>query len=299
MILFTLSCLLFALTIAGFFRVIWWFNVVDFFRLQYACIAFILFCAAFIQFDYISGFICILTIALNMFRIRHFLPRFSSGGIYQNKDVLSINAFKDNTDLDSLRTLIKGANAQVVLIMEMTDNTQHALRDVLGVYTHKLEVPVRDGFRICLFSKQELQYTKITDIGQGRTPFLDAKTEINGKPYQIFCAHPKPCLNKDWHKERKIYFHEIEKIIAQAEFPTLVLGDFNAVPWEDEFQTFLRRTDLKSTLSGCGYKITWPVFFPLAGIPMDHILISHNQAYSNVNIGPFAGSDHYPISLNL
>jgi len=299
MILELLSLIILIVTAAGFLRAMWWFDVLDFFRLQYACVALLLLCIALYDVDFISASLNILSLILNIYRMRHFMPRLRSSDVSQNKDVLSINAFEKNIDFDSLKDAIHGADPQLLLIMEITDEIEAALRDVLKLYKHKLQTPVRDGFNICLFSKNPLEETEISIHGSDGTPFLQAQTTIHSQPYQVFCAHPKPALSKDWHKQRSIYFDEVAPIIARADLPVLVLGDFNAVPWEDKFQAFLQKTNLKSTLEGYGYKITWPVFFPVMGVPMDHILVTKDQAYSDLNVGPYAGSDHFPISINL
>lgn len=293
------SCILLTLSILGLGRTLWWFSILDFFRLQYACLALLLLCISLFYFDPLAIGCNIASIALNFFRIRHFLPKFSETSIYQNKDILSLNAFKDNANIDELSTVIKGSNPHVMLIMEMTDDKEHALRKVLRLYPHRLETPVRDGFRICLFSKHPLEQTNITYHGPSQTPLLRAQIEMNDELYQFFCAHPRPALNKDWHKARSAYFEEVAPIIARSDLPTIVLGDFNAVPWGIEFQEFLAKTNLQSTLNGWGYNMTWPVFFPFLGIPMDHILISKGEDIKSLHVGPYAGSDHYPVAINL
>lgn len=183
--------------------------------------------------------------------------------------------------------------------MEMTDSVEKKLKSALRSYKHQLRTPVRDGFSICLFCKNPLKDTNISFHGPNDTPFLQARTNISDKTYQVYSAHPKPALSSDWFKERRAYFKEIQPIISQSKLPVLVLGDFNSVPWEHHFKRFMRETNLQSTLCHKGYKITWPVYFPLLGVPMDHILISKNNAFSDLSVGPYVGSDHYPISLNI
>ena len=300
MIMYILTFLLVFATIAGFLSRPWWLSIVDFFRLHYACVALILLCSSILYMDWLLMAANTAVIAVNMFRIRHFLPNFNSTGIVQQKKIMSVNAYKDNKEPQALAQTIHEADPDVLLIMEMTGRLQAALLPVLERYSYSLETPVRDGFKICLFSKNPLDDKEISHHGPGDTPLLHAKTHINGKLYQVFSAHPKPALNGAWHREREIYFSEVEKIVAQVnELPVIMMGDFNAVPWEPDFQRFLKHTGLQSTIEGYGYHMTWPVFFPLLGVPMDHILISRNKKYDDLHIGPYVGSDHYPISLNL
>lgn len=291
------------LTLVGFSKLIWWFTILDFFRLQYAVLAFI------------TGMICIyyssygllalntLITIINIYRIRHFLPRLPHLPKQDaNKTLFSINAYKENENLDKLEKVLQKTDPEIVLVMEITEHHEKRLVQIVSQYPYRLQTPVRDGFSICLLSKTLLEDTEITYHGPTETPLLQAKVQINGKRYQIYSAHPKPALNKKWHVDRLSYFADIQQEMAKNKdegCPIVVMGDFNSVPWEKHFTEFLDTVGLKSTIKDQGYKVTWPVYLPLMGIPMDHILISKNTPYSNVQVGPTVGSDHYPLSLNL
>jgi endonuclease/exonuclease/phosphatase (EEP) superfamily protein YafD len=297
-----LALLFFGFTVLGFFRLHWWMNVMDFPRLQYAAVSFVVGCFALAFGNTPALIICGVTIALNLWRIRRYIPGWSlirRDDKPHEKHVMSVNSYKENESPEKLCAAILDFDPDVLLVMEMTDSTQEALEDCLKNYPHKMTTPVRDGFRICLFSKDELKNQNITYHGPNQTPLLTAETIVQGREFQVFSAHPKPMLNKQWHEERLAYFRETAAIIARSEKPVMVLGDFNAVPWEWAFRGFLERAGLENTLYKQGYLVTWPVFFPLMGIPMDHILISDGEDYGDLKVGPFVGSDHYPISLNL
>jgi endonuclease/exonuclease/phosphatase (EEP) superfamily protein YafD len=183
--------------------------------------------------------------------------------------------------------------------MEVTDHLELTLKEIFARYPYRMEVPVRDGFRICLLSRHTLHNETITHYGATNTPLLNATIEIDGKPYSIYSAHPKPALSREWNEERHIYFKEVEKVIGADENAKIMMGDFNSVPWEPHFQRFLQNSGLRSTLKKHGYKVTWPVYCIPMGIPMDHILVSNDVICDSLKIGPSCGSDHYPVSMNL
>ncbi len=299
MILEFLSIIIAFATFFGFSRSVWWFTILDFFRLQYACLAFLLLCAALYEVNISLSLLNTVIIIVNLYRIRGFFPRFSPGGIYQNKQVFSVNAYKENSSPERLKKIIKGADPEILLIMEMTDDMESELSSVLKNYQNVLSTSVRDGFRICLYSKSKFHTQNITLHGPGDTPLLHVHIQLDGVGYDVFAAHPKPALNKDWYDERHAYFKEVELIIKKISGPVIVLGDFNSVPWEEHFVKFLHNTNLKSTVEGYGYNMTWPVFFPLLGIPMDHILITRDEKYTGLSVGPYIGSDHFPVGLRL
>ena len=77
------------------------------------------------------------------------------------------------------------------------------------------------------------------------------------------------------------------------------MGDFGMVPWADRFRHFLKKAKLQNPLRKYGYEVTWPVNFPLLGVPMDYILISESENYRDLHMGPYTGSGHFPVSLKL
>ena len=243
-----------------------------------------------------------LTCIVSIYRIRSFLPRFE----YQffkkvsgPKSLLSFNSYCENKNLNKIKSLIQKTDPHIMLIMELTETHRLSLKDELAKYPYTLETPVRDGFSIGLFSKSIMKNTQITHHGPSDSPLLYAQIEINERWYSVYSAHPKPALNKEWSDERHEYFKAIEQILGKDNGPKIMMGDFNSVPWEDHFQTFLERAKLKSSLVDQGYKVTWPVYCLPMGIPMDHILLSPDIQYKDVKVGPSAGSDHYPLSLIL
>jgi len=299
MILETLTAALLIFTIIGYSRQFWWFSVADFFRLHYVVISLALLLFAFMDLRFLVVLANMLIIGLNLYKIMRFPPNLKDLHIEGKKDVLSINAYKHNHDPSKLLNLLGKADADLLLIMEMTDELEKQLRPQLNQYKDHLETYVRDGFRIALYSKTTLEDKNVSHYGKNETPLLEAKTVFGDTKFQVYSAHPKPALNKKWFEERQAYFEDLTKIINETELPVLAMGDFNSVPWEKHFTKFLENTDMKSTLEGHGYKITWPAVMPLFGVPMDHILMKRGTQYYNFNIGPYAGSDHYPIAIDL
>ena len=287
------------MTLLGFRRWIWWFTVFDFFRLQYIVLQLILFVISLYFASWILVIVNLIGLSINVSRIKKFIPSFKKNISAQKRDILCINVFKDNDDYDTLRCVLKESNPEILLIMEVTDSLEENLEKLIGDYKYRLQTPVRDGFSICLLSKHKMHKPDITFHGPSKTPLLHAEIEFKHNRYHIFSAHPKPALSKKWYHERRVYFEEISKVIQKSELQPIVLGDFNSVPWERHFVDFCHQTNLMSTAEGYGYPVTWPTYCLPLGIPMDHILLPVGHPYSNLKIGPHAGSDHYPIAIDL
>lgn len=295
----TATLILCCLTFLGFARKVWWgFTLFDFPRIHYAIAA--------IGFSVWSTYLGDMAFALanmtlaafNFYRFRGFWPRFYKTRTGR-RQILVINSYRKNVAPAKLQQTIQDADADILLLLEINDWLEGELDEAIKTYPYRLECPVRDGFRICLLSKKELHDPVIQHFGPDETPLLKASVELGGKTYHLFSAHPRPARSASYYKSRNKYLDEIVSALNESESPKIVMGDFNSVPWEGHFQNFLAATDLKCTLENRGYRMTWPVFLPILGVPMDHILASRDIRFNDLHIGPYVGSDHFPISVNL
>ncbi len=299
---YTLFAIIMLLSLCGFNNTVWFFKIFDFFRLQYALASISLALYSFFIEDYILLTLSVFLSILNLWRIRNYIPRLKFTffrSIKNKKDIMSVNTYLKNDEPHKLETIIDTADPDVLLLMEITDRLELTLKNIFARYPYQLKAPVRDGFCICLLSKNKMDNAQITHHGVGDSPLLQADINVNDKNYSFFSAHPKPAFNKKWDNERHYYFRAIEKIIANSKYSPIIMGDFNSVPWESHFNKFLERTNTKSTLIHNGYKITWPVYFIPMGVPMDHIIIGNDVNFSDLKVGPSCGSDHYPIGIDL
>ena len=75
----------------------------------------------------------------------------------------------------------------------------------------------------------------------------------------------------------------------------IVLGDFNATPWNDAFVRMRRASGL-SIGSTAAWLPSWPAPLPaLLRIPIDHVLVGGDLLVTAPRLGPAFGSDHLPL----
>jgi endonuclease/exonuclease/phosphatase (EEP) superfamily protein YafD len=92
---------------------------------------------------------------------------------------------------------------------------------------------------------------------------------------------------------------QIAHLARSIKGPLVVLGDLNITAFSPHFQDLLAHSGLRSAAEGAGWRPTWPTFMPLAGIQIDHALVSPDITVLNFERGPFTGSDHWPIVVEL
>ncbi len=58
-------------------------------------------------------------------------------------------------------------------------------------------------------------------------------------------------------------------------------------------------TGLRDSSLGIGYHATWPATLGVAGIPIDHVLVSAGIGVAEKSVAAGVGSDHLPIVVDL
>jgi endonuclease/exonuclease/phosphatase (EEP) superfamily protein YafD len=92
----------------------------------------------------------------------------------------------------------------------------------------------------------------------------------------------------------------------------IVVGDLNTSPWSAEFMTLTKKTGLRDSQLGYGLQPSWPMLLPYFGVntqpnlltqllqvPIDHVLVSEQIQVFSRHTGPFIGSDHLPVTVEL
>lgn len=94
----------------------------------------------------------------------------------------------------------------------------------------------------------------------------------------------------------------VEALVAaqhQLPRPLVVIGDFNMTPWIQTFRRLQQGLGLKNSMTGFGLQTSWPSYVSFLGIPIDHCLVSEEVVVLSRKLGPYTGSDHLPVVLEL
>jgi len=89
----------------------------------------------------------------------------------------------------------------------------------------------------------------------------------------------------------------LQTAAAMTSAHSLLIGDFNAVPWNEALEQIGRQPGAPQRLS-LGPRSTWLSPLPLLGAAIDHAFVS-NALVGSVALGPANGSDHFPIIVSL
>lgn len=106
---------------------------------------------------------------------------------------------------------------------------------------------------------------------------------------RVVITHPLIPITPSWTEARNSLLSQAGETAAQAD-RFILMGDFNTTPWSATFR------DLPGKRAGDPrFSATWPTFFPMMGITIDHILASENLELVEFKVLESVGSDHYPL----
>ena len=165
-----------------------------------------------------------------------------------------------------------------------------------------LELVVMSRFPVEAFSVEMPRDARGRVLGY---PAGRAVLDVGGRDVVVWAVHPPSPLDWwSWHARNAYHLWVAERAAAEdATTPVIVAGDYNQTPWTPWHQRFLERSGL---IDAAG--TSWPAptrhpFWPFAwraiAIPIDRLSVRPGTGVNGLHVGPFLGSDHYPVTADL
>jgi endonuclease/exonuclease/phosphatase (EEP) superfamily protein YafD len=213
--------------------------------------------------------------------------------------VMSVNLLSSNHENEAVFQAVEEAQPDLLIFLELNSWWHQKLQAQYGTTYpfHQSEVR-EDNFGISLYSKVPLQDFEILEL-EDQIPLLLASFENEGHPFHLLALHLIPPVNKRRSAQRDSSLAALPKVLASLPHAVMVVGDFNATPWSYPFRHLLAETELHDSSRGFGLQPTWPTYFPLLGIPIDHCLYSSGVRIVNREVGAKTGSDHRPLIVDF
>lgn len=212
--------------------------------------------------------------------------------------VLSFNVQKSNPKRDEILNFVQSADADIIALIEITDNWITDLAPLQETHPHIAHFPNNHNFGLALYSKYPVINRRRPMPTPGH-PLLLAEIDYNGFLLNVVVAHPVPPMNKKGAEYLERYLNSAVTEVAKLEGPVLFMGDFNASPWSHLFPSLTRETGLQDSGRGRGFQSTWNRWNPLFTTPIDHVFHSAELHPTRRSIGPSLGSDHSPILVDF
>ncbi len=129
---------------------------------------------------------------------------------------------------------------------------------------------------------------------------LRIQLTLDGNVVAVYAVHPPSPSDSARTAQRDELLAAVGARAAGEIGPVVVTGDFNATPWSRGFRLVAGPAELVNSQQGFGFGATWPArLWPLAGIPLDHLLHSRDLTTTAREVGPDLGPDHRPIRVTV
>jgi endonuclease/exonuclease/phosphatase (EEP) superfamily protein YafD len=276
-----------------FARYHWLFNLTDhlwslyFIILLFASVFFLVSKKYFkLFFTLFLFFVCLFVILRNP---EHEAPREMNSNIkvyYHNINV-------DNSSLDELSVALKKMDPLVIVLVEVTPESEEKLRHNLPNYSNTYSLSRDDNFGFLILSKIKFNIEDLYE--RDGVPFY-IKFFIAEYGIEFFSLHLPPPL---WEEALEIQREALKKISNEIskDRSYIILGDMNMTSWSSIFQDFRKHLRPGFYSMSAFSNGTWPSFLPsYFSLPIDHVL--SNREF-RTEIGSALGSDHKSIIINL
>ncbi|ADU13878.1 endonuclease/exonuclease/phosphatase family protein [Asticcacaulis excentricus] len=147
---------------------------------------------------------------------------------------------------------------------------------------------------VVILSRFPLSEDKLDKVGSRR--LVSATANLPSGAVRVFGAHAPTLRDIDLLTQRNSYLARLPELIARSDKPQLVMGDFNATPWEPLVARLKSKAGLHEAPRLVPLSTRMAVRRQLdVGSPIDHIMASHTVHLRHCRTGPVMASDHRPL----
>ena len=212
---------------------------------------------------------------------------------YRAVRVMSFNASLENTDNMAIAEEIGRQDPDIVVMVEIGHEKRPLMEALKARYPYQDDCIHLDFCYLAILSKFPI--VDFESHSKWRGPPVVRATfgpELGG--LTVIGTH---LIRFPHQRSQLIQMSELGKFASKFMGPRLVAGDFNATPFSRLLATFETEGGLKRLT---WWTPSWPARIALAQLAIDHVYASDQvRVLRGPRIGGNAGSDHYPIIVDL
>ena len=221
-----------------------------------------------------------------------------------NRIVLMMtNVLMENEEHPRLLDVVRDANPDIVLAVEVNDRWNRALDELRELYPFEVRQPQENYYGMVLLSRFELIEARVDFLVQDDIPSIHTRLRLpSGVEVTLHGLHPRPPepLRDQPSSPRDAELVIVGRAIGDGDNdPTIVAGDLNDVAWSETSELFVRLSGLLDPRVGRGFYNSFNANNPLFRYPLDHVFHSTHFKLVRIERLPPIGSDHFPILIEL
>lgn len=292
-----------ALTMASLFGRHLYLELTTHFRLQYAltasaCVGVLI---VFHSWKLLPVAVCCAVYNLAYLVPYYFLrPRPQIKSSAASLRLLQVNLLLSNENYETLLTAATEADADVIVLQELTEEWWKHIEVLAEQYPHVEAVPGPGGAGMAIFSRYSLEEVKTLTLDASNHIAILAQVNVVSASVTILALHPPTPISSTRFTNRNRQFHEAGDILRSLKGPRILIGDLNATMWSPYFTDLTKRSGLRDARLGFGLRTSWPMPLPwFLRIPIDHCLVSNDIIVERVQLGRRTGSDHRSLIVDV
>jgi endonuclease/exonuclease/phosphatase (EEP) superfamily protein YafD len=215
--------------------------------------------------------------------------------------LMSFNVLASNFSSIDVVDQIREVDPDVLVVLEYARNWHMILDCLNDEYPHAIRIPRWHGFGVAVFSKYPLSETTVHQLTENTTdnPMVVTNVNFGDQKIRLAAIHVVSPTSKFRMQVRNEQFLEAAELMTESDVPTVIMGDFNCVPWSSYLREFAQTTGYRETRQGFGIQMTWPNHRKWMGIPIDHAFVSDDiHVHDRIRCEP-TSSDHRAIYLEV
>lgn len=278
----------------------WLLDLFSHFRWQYLIICLLAVAWTFWRKRRLMLCLSVASLLMNGWLIGSLGFRSSPAGVVEGQalHVICLNVLFDNPNKEGVMEYLRSSQADVIVLLEVTDAWSQALDELKDRYQHHLMRDQEDNFGVALFSRVPLHDLKLVQPPHSQMPSISARLKLDGRELVILGTHPVPPMSAHWAASRDAQLRDMAQYVADLKLPVLVMGDLNATPWCQGLRLLKEGARLDYRSPDPAWMPTWQVGTPFM-LPIDHSLCTPELVIAHRQIGPDVGSDHRPQEIEL
>ncbi len=207
--------------------------------------------------------------------------------------VAQFNVLTSNKSKKETISSIIASDATIVSVQETNKSWTDSLdKKLKQTYPYSVYFPTeRCCYGISMLSKVPLINPDVTF--HGGVPNIEADIWFGNQVTHVISSHAPSPISSSNLVARNRHIADLKNHISNIDSPTIIMGDFNTVPWDNNLIAL--KEDANLIDSRRSYTSTFPSYLGAAGIPIDYILHSQEIKCTNFKSIAIKGSDHRGI----
>lgn len=275
-----------------------YFELLTFFRLQYAALLLVALVIALVVRLHRVALAAIVLAGVNLAIVAPtwVSPRAESATRSGSLTLLLLNLQSDNDEQAVVARLIGETSPDVVGLVELTPVWAGGLAPALERFPHRKLEPERGAYGIGLYSRLPFRRARIEHFPRDGPASIVASLDVGGEVLTLVLTHVHTPFAGDIHRSQFEALAETRERLGER---LAICGDLNSVPWSSSFRHLASAADLTDSHRGHWFEGSWPSWGALLRVPIDNCLVGHGVTVLERAYGDDVGSDHLPLVIRF